>query len=122
MNKELEALLILAAKATGRGVYGVNPDRAAEFGVEVAILVRKGETLPGWYLRCETNGYYTPSGRPALVIDRSSPGDGWTRHSIAELRSDSTGHYRFGFAGLMTQAECKLYLRGVAEGAERRLT
>ena len=120
MNKELEALLMLAAKATGRGVKGVSAERAAEFGVELAQLGRKGETLPGWHLPCEATGYYTPSGRPSLCIDMSSPGDGWTRYSVTELRPDSTGHYRFGFAGVMTLAEVKLYLRGVAEGAERK--
>lgn len=119
MNKELEALLMIAAKATGRGVFGVSKERAKEFGVELAQLGRKGETLPGWSLPCETTGYYTPSGRPAITIDANSPGDGWTRYSIAELRTDSTGHYRFGFEGCMTLAECKLYLRGVAEGARR---
>lgn len=120
MNKELEALLMLAAKATKRGVKGVSEERAAEFGVEVAQLGRKGETLPGWYLPCETTGYYTPSGIPALCLDMSSPGDGWTRYSVAELRPESTGHYRFGYTGVMTLAEVKLYLRGVAEGADRK--
>lgn len=120
MNKELEALLMIAAKATGRGVYGVDPKRAEEFGVQLAKLGRKGETLPGWFLPCESTGYYTPKGVPALTIDASSPGDGWTRYSVAELRADSTGHYRFGFEGCMTLAECKLFLRGVATGAERK--
>lgn len=119
MNKELEALLMLAAKATRRGVYGVRPERAEEFGVELAQLGLKGETLPGRHLPCESTGYYTPSGQPALAIDASSPGDGWTRYSVTELRHDSTGHYRFGFEGCMTLAECKLYLRGVAEGANK---
>ena len=120
MQKELEALLCLAAKATGRGVHGVKPDRAAEFGVEVAELVLKGVRWLGGGAVAST-GYYTPSGRPALVLDMSSPGDGWTRYSVAELRQDSTGHYRFGFEWCMTLAECKLFLRGVATGAERKL-
>jgi len=111
---------MLAAKATGRGVHGVHRERAAEFGVEVAVLGHKGDLLPGWHLPCETTGYYTPSGRPALCLDMSSPGDGWTRYSVAELRNTSTGHYQFGFAGVMTLAECKVYLRGVAEGADRK--
>jgi hypothetical protein len=118
MNKELEALLMIAAKATGRGVKGVSEERAAEFGVEVAQLVRQGEQ---WGLQiADKTGYRTASGLNSLVIDQSSPGDGWTRYSVAELRPESTGHYRFGFAGVMTLAECKLYLRGVAEGAERK--
>lgn len=121
MQKELEALLMIAAKATGRGVYGVNRDRAAEFGVEMAQLVREGELVhPQRHSLAESTGYYTPSGKPALVIDASSPGDGWTRYSVAELRTDSTGHYRFGFEGCMTLSECKLFLRGVATGAERK--
>ena len=119
MQKELEALLMMAAKATGRGVYGVSAERAKEFGVEVAQLGRAGMTLAGWHLPCETTGYYTPSGKPALTLDMSSPGDGWTRYSVAELRSTSTGHYRFGFEGCMTLAECKLFLRGVATGADK---
>lgn len=119
MQKELEALLMMAAKATGRGVYGVSAEGAKEFGVEVAQLGRAGMTLAGWHLPCETTGYYTPSGKPALTLDMSSPGDGWTRYSVAELRSTSTGHYRFGFEGCMTLAECKLFLRGVATGADK---
>lgn len=119
MNKELEALLMLAAKATGRGVYGVNPERAKEYGVEVGQLGRKGQTLPGWFLPCETTGYFTPHGKPCLVIDASSPGDGWTRYSLAELRPESTGHYGVGYSGVMTLAEIKLYLRGMAEGARK---
>lgn len=119
MNKELEALLMIAAKATGRGVVGPSAERAAEFGVELGRLGRKGELLEGWHLPCASTGYYTPSGIPSLTIDASSPGDGWTRYSVSELRPDSTGHYRFGYEGCMTLAECKLYLRGVAEGARR---
>ncbi len=118
MNKELEALLMLAAKATGRGVKGVDPVRAAEFGVELAELVREGQEWCG--VKPTKAGYHTISGLNSLVIDQSSPGDGWTRYSVAELRPESTGHYRFGFAGVMTLAECKFYLRGVAEGAERK--
>lgn len=118
MNKELEALLQIAAKATGRGVKGVSAERAAEFGVELAELVRQGEQ---WgHQIAEKTGYRTASGLNSLVIDMSSPGDGWTRYSVVELRPESTDHYRFGFAWCMTLAECKLYLRGVAEGAERK--
>lgn len=120
MNKELEALLLIAAKATNRGVVGVTSQRCEEFGVEFGRLGRKGETLPGWHLPCETTGYYTPSGIPCLAIEAHSPGDGWTRYRITELRADSTGHYGFGYEGGMTLAECKLYLRGVAQGARAR--
>lgn len=117
MNKELEALLMIAAKATRRGVVGPSEERCKEFGVEQGVLGRAGMTLAGWHLPCKTTGYYTPSGAPSLTINASSPGDGWTRYSIAELRQDSTGHYRFGYEGCMTLAECKLYLRGIAQGA-----
>ncbi len=118
MNKELEALLMIAAKATGRGVKGVNAERAAEFGVELAELVRQGEQ---WgHQIAEKTGYRTASGLNSLVIDASSPGDGWTRYSVAELRPESTGHYRVGYEGCMTLSECKLFLRGMACGAERK--
>ena len=120
MNKELEALLLIAAKATGRGVVGVSPERAAEFGVETGELLRKGDERrdsDGIYQNVLSTGYYTASGVNCLTIDASSLGDGWTRYSVAELRPTSTGHYRFGFEGCMTLSECKLYLRGVAQGA-----
>lgn len=126
MNKELEALLMLAAKATGRGVAGVDQARAAEFGVRVAFLVRAGEVPPGGRKPVTVAGYHGKrgDGQPTpdafLTLDMSSPGDGWTRYSVAELRPESTGHYRFGYAGVMTLAEVKLYLRGVAEGADRK--
>lgn len=118
MNRELEALLCIAAKRVGYGVKGVREETAEEFGVPVALLGRKGETLPGWFLPCKTTGYYTPKGTPSLTLDMNSPGDGWTRYSLAELRSDSTGHYGFrGATCVRNLAEMKAYLRGVIDGA-----
>ncbi len=121
MNKELEALLIRAAKATGRGVLGPTPERAAEFGVDVAKLVREGELIPGTKIVCHKTGYYTPGGKTSLCIEANSPGEGWTRYSVYEVRPDSTGRYNFGYSGVMTLGECKTYLRGVIDGAERIL-
>jgi hypothetical protein len=126
MNKELEALLLMAAKATGRGVVGPSQERAAEFGVRHGVLVRAGEIPPGARKPAEVTGYHCKRGdgqfspTACLTIDASSPGDGWTRYSVAELRLESTGHYRVGYEGCMTLQECKLYLRGMIAGAERR--
>lgn len=123
MTRELEALLLTAAKATGYGVVGVNTARAAEWGVRVGTLVRAGETPPGGRKPATTTGYYCrrgdgqPTPEACLALDANSPGDGWTRYSLIVLREDSTGQY--GFAGstcVRNSAEMKSYLRGIADG------
>ena len=125
MRKELEALLLSAAKAIGYGVVGVDHARAAEFGVRVGVLVREGELPPGGRKAVKLTGYYckTGDGQPTpercLVIDANRPGDGWTRYTLAELRQDSTGHYSFGgSACLRNYSEMCNYLRGIIDGAE----
>lgn len=127
MNRELEALLLTAAKAIGYGVVGVRPERAAEWGVRVGQLVRAGEVPPGGREKATTTGYYCKRGDgqhtpgQCLAIDQHSPGDGWTRYSLIVLREDSTGHY--GFAGatcVRSRAEMVAYLRGIADGWSAR--
>ena len=119
MNKNLEALLMLAAKATKRGVYGVDPKRAEEYGVELATLCRKGDALLGLPLPCETTGYYCASGSECLAIDAYSPGDGFTRYSVVTLKPESTGHYRFAGDTGMSLKECRAFLQGVIAGASQ---
>lgn len=124
MNKELEALLLTAAKAIGYGVSAnVDSKRAKEWGVPVAGFIRDGEPMPGTTRRAKAAGYYCHVGfRPkhgcSLALDQYSPGDGWTRYSLAVLGEDSTGHSGFsGRCASLTLAEMKAYLRGVADGA-----
>lgn len=119
MNKELEALLLMAAKSLRMGVYGVDKDRAAEFGVDHAVLATEGSRLPGWHRACQTTGYYIPSGGSSLTIDRHSPGDGWARYHVSRLTAESTGHYSFSPYG-MTLAECKAFLRGIIVAEQER--
>lgn len=123
MNQELEALLLSAAKAVGYGAVGVSKARAAEWGVRVGELVRAGEVPPGGHKPATTTGYYCrrddgqPTPSRCLAIDANSPGDGWTRYSLAVLCEESTGHY--GFAGatcVHNRAEMVAYLRGIADG------
>jgi hypothetical protein len=110
MNKELEALLMMAAKGMSLGVVVVDKQRAQEFGVEPAAFVREGEF---WGVtRAPTTGFYTNRGVDSLVIDTHSPGDGWTRYSVSRVPCGHTGHYSFSPHG-MTLAEVKAFLRGV---------
>ncbi len=119
MNKELEALLMMAAKGLGLGVVGVDPERAGEFGVQLGALRRAGELVHDQrHMLAETTGYYTPTGVDSLVIDADSPGDGWTRYSVARLTSGHTGRHSFSPHGMgMNLAECKAFLRGVIVAA-----
>ena len=123
MNKELEALLLRAAKAMRLGVVGVDPKRAHEFGVPVGTLVREGETIQGGSKKAKTTGYYCPRSSPlgapkeCLAIQANSPGDGWTRYQVIRLRETSTGHWTLQW-GVLRLGECKEYLRGLEQGAE----
>jgi hypothetical protein len=110
MNKELEALLMMAAKGMGLGVVGVDGQRALSFDVEAATLLHPGQP---WGLgHAETTGFYAASGVDSLAIDAHSPGDGWTRYHVARIRCGRTGHHSFSPHG-MTLTEGKAFLRGV---------
>jgi len=124
MNKELEALLLTAAKATSYGVVGVDQERANDWGVRVAKFTREGELPEGGRAPAKTSGYYAkrgdgqPTPKYHLGIEANSPGDGWTRYSLFVYSEDTTGvrHFR-GQCNVYTLAEMKAYLRGVACGA-----
>jgi hypothetical protein len=118
MTKELEALLMTAAKVLGMGVVGCDEKRALDWGVSVAKFARKGEHLDGWYLPCETTGYYIPSGGQSLGIEENSPGDGWTRYSLFVYGPTTTGVCHFqGCSGVYRLGEMKTLLRGIYYGA-----
>ena len=126
-SRELEALLIIAAKATSYGVIGVNPKRAAEFGVPVGAFVKAGDKIPGCTRKAPRSGYFCPRSSPigvpaaCLAIDANSPGDGWTRYRLAVLSETGTGEADFqGRSMSLTLAEMKVYLRGIADGAGSR--
>jgi hypothetical protein len=126
MNKELEALVLTAAKALDMGIVGVNEARAHEWGVPVGKFVRAGEVLPGHSRRAKTTGYYCPYSvwRPpsgeCLFVDHVEHGDGKSHYRLAVLREADTGHGSFGGrnAGFSLK-ELKAYLRGVEDGADR---
>jgi hypothetical protein len=128
MNKELEALLLSAAKATDRGVVGVNEERARAWGVPVGKFVREGEVLPGHSKEAKVTGYYCPFSvwRPpsgeCLVMDNNGHAGGpAARYTLGVLTESGTGQPSFGGRHeRMTLAEMKAYLRGVADGAECR--
>lgn len=123
-RKFLEAQVLRCAKSLGLAVVGIDAKRAAEFGVPVAKLVRKGELIPGHNEYADATGYYAPRSNPlgipssSLHIDASSPGDGWTRYRLVELRETGTGHYTFygGDEG-RTATEFSAFLRGIEAGA-----
>lgn len=124
MKKELEAHLIRAAKALNWSVCpSVKQARAEELGAVASKFVREGELIPTTNKRAKTTGYY-PVGTfratvelRTLTIDMSSPGDGWTRYRISELRPGDTGHGSpFGLASL-TYAECIAKLTAIEDAA-----
>lgn len=118
MNKELEALLMTAAKAVGMGVVGCDEKRAEDWGVPVARFARKGELLPGYAAPCESSGYYIPSGGESLGIESNNPGDGWTRYSLFVYGPATTGVRHFqGCSGVYRLSEMKTLLRGIYYGA-----
>jgi len=127
MNKELEALLLNAARATEMGVVGVDVKRAQEFNVPVGRLVRAGDSIPGHSKKAMVTGYYCPyppysawrpPSRKCLSLDALSPGDGRTGYTLVVLDEDSTGEAGFGGDHMrLSLAEMKAYLRGVAAGA-----
>lgn len=120
MTKELEALLLIAAKALDLGVVGVSKERAQEFGVPVGVFVSAGSVLPGHSKKAKTSGYYCPysvwrppSGQCLLVHGELGS------YRLAVLREDSGAHYSFnGRLDGMDLREMKAYLRGVADAAE----
>jgi hypothetical protein len=119
MNKELEALLMTAAKETGYGVVGCDPARAADWGVELAKFTREGEPNPfapggGTYA---TTGYRISTGGKSLGIEGNSPGDGWTRYSLFVYGPHTTGVSHFAGGGVYTLSEMKTLLRGIYYGA-----
>jgi hypothetical protein len=127
MNKELEALLLNAAKALKTGVVGVNTERARDWGVPVGVFVKAGDTLPGHSKRAPASGYYCPYSalwRPpsgeCLFIDQVGHGDGTSHYRLAVLCEATTGQGSFGGrnSGLSLR-ELKAYLRGVEDGAFR---
>lgn len=119
MNKNLEALLLIAARSLGMGAVGVDPERAKDYRCEVGKLRREGELIEGWLEPIKTTGYYTDSGADSLSIDIYSPGDGFSRYRVVKLKPDSTGHYGFGASeGGMTLKEIRCYLQGIIAGAE----
>jgi hypothetical protein len=126
MNKELEALLFRVAKATDRGVVGVNEKRAHQWGVPVGKLVRKGEVIPGHSKKAKLTGYYCPysvwrppSGECLAIDNNGHAGGPAARYMLAVFAEDSTGEYGFGGRyDRMTLSEMKAYLRGVADGAD----
>jgi hypothetical protein len=125
MNKELEALLLSAAKALDLGVVGVNPERACDWGVPMGVLVLEGQTIPGHSKKARTAGYYTPysAWRPpsgkCLFVDHVEHGDGKSHYQIFLLSEDTTGYGAFnGRHDGFSLSEMKAYLRGVADGAD----
>lgn len=126
MNKELEALLLSAAKALDLGVVGVPVERARAWGVPVGVFVREGATIPGHSKKARTSGYYCPysAWRPpsarCLFVDKVEHGDGRSHYGIFLLREDTTGYCAFnGQNHGFSLSEIKAYLRGVADGAEQ---
>lgn len=127
MNKELEALLLSAAKAIDYGVVGVSEKRAHAWGVPVGKLVRKGEVIPGHSKKAKVTGYYCPysvprpeSGLCLMVHDGGFAGGPAAHYELRVLREDSTGES--GFRGRpisLTLREMKAYLRGIDDGSRR---
>jgi len=127
MNKELEALLLCAAKALGLGVVGVSVERAADFGVPLGMFVRQGAPLPGDVTKkARWNGYYCCRRADRkkvpdrmLFVDPVDHGDGTGHYSLFMLSEPSTGYGSFvGQNRAFSLREIKAYLRGVADGAE----
>jgi hypothetical protein len=98
MNKELEALLLSAAKALDYGVVGVKAERARDWGVPLGVFVREGATIPGHSKKARTSGYYTPysawrppSGR-CLYVDQVEVPSVAVHYHLVVLTEDTTGH------------------------------
>jgi hypothetical protein len=125
MNKELEALLLSAAKALDYGVVGVKPERARDWGVPVGVFCREGDRIPGHSKKARTSGYYTPystwrppSGR-CLYVDQVEVPSVPVFYHLVVLSEDTTGHGSLnGRHDPFTLSELKAYLRGVTDGAE----
>ena len=126
MNKELEALILSAAKALGIGVVGVNPERARDFGVPVGTFVKKGSLIPGSRTTAKTGGYYCyrqrgkkPPKKMLLVDSDDFPGYGHRYYAIAVLVEANAAHWSFsGQHRGFSLSEMKAYLRGVADSAK----
>jgi hypothetical protein len=126
MNKELEALLLSAAKALDLGVVGVDEDRARAWGVPVGSFVQAGEVIPGHSKKAKTSGYYCPYSvwRPptgeCLMLDHGESQPGKSVYQLVVLRETDTGHgHVAGRIEDRSLAEMKAYLRGLADGADR---
>lgn len=121
MNKELEALLLTAAKCIGYGVRGVSKSRAADWGVPVSEFVQAGATIPGTSAKAKRAGYYCPRSvwRPkhgkSLYLDHSSVYGGYALLVLSEEGSGES-HWQ-GNLSRWSLREMKAYLRGVADGA-----
>ncbi len=128
MNKELEALLISAAKAMSFGVAGVDERRAMQWSVPSGKLVRKGQVIPGHSKKAKVTGYYCPysvwrppSGECLAIDNNGHAGGPAARYMLIVLSEYGTGTCGFGGRyDRMTLSEMKAYLRGVADGAELR--
>ena len=125
MRKELEALLLSAAKAIGYGVVGVDPIRAADWGVRAGVLVQAGEVPPGGRKPVSVAGYHCKTGdgqpTPTRCLTLDINGVGRLNYSLAELRPETTAHYSFnGSTCIRSLSEMKAYLRGIIDGATVR--
>ena len=121
MNKELEALLLSAAKALGLGVVGVDAERARDFDVPLGTFVKCGNQIPGGLALARTSGYYCYRGlstpRACLFVHEVPHGDGRRHFGIYVLDESSTGYGGFvGQSRAFSLLEIKAYLRGVADG------
>lgn len=67
----LEAKLLSVAKMFGYNVIGVDPVRAAEYRVPVAVLVQAGNLIPSTKKRAKTTGYYGGK-KGTLKIDHTT--------------------------------------------------
>lgn len=119
MNKELEAMLLRAAKAMRLGVVGVDPARAHDFGVPVGQLVQAGQTIPGSNKKAKCAGYYCPRSNPlgvpaaCLVLHVHTPDPRKGRwYQVATLDETSTGMPTLSENGLSLQ-EVNQFLRGL---------
>ncbi len=90
MNKELEALLLSAAKALDYGVVGVNPARAREWGVPVGVFVAAGHVIPGQLEESAHGGLLLPVLRMAPTV-RAVPARPW-RARLLPTRGPQGGH------------------------------
>lgn len=120
-ERELEALLLTAARLLGVGAVAVDPDRARAFGVPVGALTQAGAVIAGSQTKAPVTGYYCPRSSPLGVprlclltsIDGVDEADRYC-YRLVVLREDSTGH--FGLGGdceLYSRREYAAHLRGI---------